>query len=637
MAKKIKIKPKKNLYSDKSLKNPGRLLPGDAEAYFQTGFALQQAGRLNEAVAHYKKAIMLRPDNAEAYNNLGAIFQQTGKLDEALKSFEQTVKLRPDYAEACYNLGFVLQQAGRLDDAEAYYKRAIMLNPADAETYNNLGTIFQHKGNVDEALKNFSLAVKLKPDYAGACYNIGFVLQQEDRLDEAMLCYEKLLEIEPDHFDAYNNMGIILAEKNKFDEAIEKHMKALALKPEFPEAYYNLGSVFTYKGMTEKAIECYNKALALKPDYADVYNNIGCVLALNTRGFIDEAVNNYRKALALKPDDANIHKNLAMAYLLVKDFVNGWEEYEWRLKTILAAPLTKPKWDGGLLENRTIIVYAEQGYGDTLQFVRYLPVLFENYKAKKVLFIPQKGLEQLLKDSDLKAEILDAETPVEGLEYDTNIHLLSLPRIFKTNLENMPFRQKRYLKANPDKVKWYKEKYFDSSLFTVHCSPVSNDPSLVTRHSSLMKIGIFWQGRPGLKPDRNRSMPLKHFSPLCRLPDVKVYSLQKGYGIEQLNNLPEGIEIVNLGETFKDFSDTAAAIENLDLVITVDTAIGHLSGALGKKTWILLPSHEEWRWHLDMDYSPWYEDIRLFRHKEPGKKDWDEMMERVVEQVKIEI
>ncbi len=668
MAKKIKIKPKSNLYSGRNSKSPNRLLPNDAEAYFQAGFALQQAGKLDEATTYYKKALMLKPNDAEAYNNLGTIFQQTGKFDEARKSFEQTIKLRPNYAEAHYNLGFMLQQAGKLDEATTCYKKALMLRPDDAEAYNNLGTVLQHKGNVDEALKNFKIAIRLKPDYAAACYNIASVLQQESRLDESMFYYEKLLEINPYHVDAYINMGIILAEKEQFDEAAKKHMKALTLKPESSEAYFNLGSVFTYKGMMKEALECYNKALALKPDYADVYNNIGCMLALNTRGSIDEAVKNYKKALALKPDNANTHKNLAMAYLLVKDFENGWEEYEWRLKTILAAPLIKFKWDGSSLEGKTILIYAEQGYGDTLQFVRYLPKLYDEFGAKKVLFLPQKGLEQLLRESDLKAEILDAnviarspenrgdeaisracpersvrnEIPrftrndssiissLKSLEYDTNIHLLSLPRIFKTTLDNIPSRQKRYLKANPEKVKWYRERYFDPTPYTLHATPYSLPPTP-------LKIGIFWQGRPGLKPDRNRSMPLKYFYPLCRLPYVKVYSLQKGYGIEQLNEAPEDIKVTNLGKTFHDFSDTAAAIENLDMVITTDTAVAHLSGALGKKTWILLPSHEEWRWHLDMDYSPWYEDVRLFRHKEPGEKDWGEIMERVVEQVKIEI
>jgi hypothetical protein len=248
--------------------------------------------------------------------------------------------------------------------------------------------------------------------------------------------------------------------------------------------------------------------------------------------------------------------------------------------------------------------------------VRYLPLLGD-LGAGKVLFkLNNRGLERLLGGSDLKAEILDLETPVDSLNFDTNIHLMSLPLIFRTNLENIPFKQKRYLKANEEKVREYKERFFFD---------VQNDK---------YKIGIFWQGNPAIKADRNRSLLLRYFYPLFKLPGVAIYSLQKGFGLEQLNDLPEGVEITSLGDTFNDFSDTAAAIENLDMVITIDTAVGHLSGALGKKTWILLPFNAEWRWHLDMDYSPWYEDVRLFRHKEPGKKDWEEMMERVKEQVK---
>jgi len=304
----------------------------------------------------------------------------------------------------------------------------------------------------------------------------------------------------------------------------------------------------------------------------------------------------------------SVHTHLGITYLLSGNFKRGWEEYEWRLKTISVLPLKKSKWTGGTLKDRIILVHSEQGFGDTFQFVRYLPLLHEKFSAKKVLFLPPEGLEQLLRESELGAKILDASISEEAIDYDTNIHLLSLPRIFKTDLENIPYGRKRYFKANEKKVASYKKGYF---------------------RTNKLKVGIFWQGSPGLKLDRHRSVPLHHFYPLCRLPDVKIYSLQKGHGIEQLEDLPEGGEITNLGETFKDFADTAAAIENLDIVITVDTAIGHLSGGLGKKTWILLPSYMEWRWHPGIDYSPWYKDVKLFRHKELGRKDWDEMMHRV--------
>jgi len=517
---------------------------------------------------------------------------------------------------------------------------------------------YYNSGNFQQAEVVCRQVLTQQPNNAEAWHLLGLIAAQAAQYDDATGCFKKTLELNPYLPEAYNDLGAVFIEKGFVEEAIENFKKALNLQPDSARAYNNLGTALWDKGLIGEAMECYKEALILRPDHAGTYNNLGNML--NSTGLVEAAIESHKKALMLEPDNAFIHADLGDSYLLLKDFEKGWEEYEWRLKIPDVPPLSKPGWDGSSLEGKTILVYSEQGYGDTLQFVRYLPLLYDEFRAKKVLFIPPKGLEQLLRESDLKAEILDAETSVESLEYDTNIHLLSLPRIFKTNLENIPFKQKRYLRANRDKVKSYKEKFFNSSLVT--CLPDRQ-----ARHSSLIKIGIFWQGSLLFKDAKKKAVPLACFYPLCRLPDVKVYSLQKGYGIEQLKEVPEDIKvinpdkknvipsldspikhaldhdrgsgndglgkIVNLGKTFNDFSDTAAAIENLDLVITIDTAIAHLSGALGKKTWILLPSYAEWRWHLDMDYSPWYEDVRLFRHKELGKKDWDKMMGRVIKEL----
>jgi len=596
--------------------------PNQSDTLNLLGLIAYQNGQYDNAVYYFGRAIRTSPQIYSYYNNLGLSFLYKGCLNDAIENFKKSIELRPDYAKAYNNLGIAFANKGIIDDAIENFEKALRLNPEYADAYNNLGNVFYDKGMMDKAIENYKKAVALKPDLAEAYENLGRALKDKGMVDEAIDNYKKAIALRPDYPDVYNSLGVAFMNKGMIDKAMENFKKTLTLRSDYAEAYNNLGITLAESSMVDEAVESFKSALLLKPDYAEAYNNLG--LALTDKGMVDEAIVNFTRALELKPNDAEVHSNMATAYLLAKDFDRGWEEYEWRLKKIFqASPLKKPKWDGSSLEGKGILVYAELGHGDTLQFVRYLPLLCDKYKAKNVLFLPQKGLEQLLRDSDLKAEILDSSANVETLDYDTNIHLLSLPHIFKTNLDNIPFRGKRYLKANPEKVEWYRERFFDNppqSLLNIR------------EDERGVKIGIFWQGKRR-RPERHRSIPLHHFYPLYRLSDVKVYSLQKGYGIEQLNNLPKDIEIINLGETFNDFSDTAAAIENLDLIITIDTAVAHLSGALGKKTWILLPPYEEWRWLLDMDYSPWYEDVRLFRHKKPGKKDWNEMMERVIEQV----
>jgi len=583
-----------------------------------------QSGNFQQAEIICRQILKEEPDHSYILHLLGLIEYQKTRYDDAIFYVNKAIDINPHEYFYYYNLAKILESKGLIDEAIEKYQKALMLKPDYAGAYNNLGNLLRDKKMIDEAIGCYQKALMLKPDYAGAYNKLGNLLRDKKMIDEAIGCYQKALMLKPDCAGAYNNLGNVLEEKGMFDEAIEKYQKALMFNPEDAEVYNNLGNAVRGKGMIDEAIEYYRKALMLRPDFAMAYSNLGLTFA--DKGRIVEAIENYEKAISLKPDADN-HMGLGLVYLLSKDFENGWNEYEWRLQTDnkVLLPLMKPKWDGSFLKRKTILVCAEQGYGDTIQFVRYLPLLYKEYGAKKVLFkLNQKGLENLLRENEdiLNAEILDSSVPEETLEYDTNIYLLSLPRIFKTNLNNIPFKGKRYLKANTEKVEWYRERYFNSLL--------------VTRHSSL-KVGIFWQGNPTFTLAKDKALPLSYFYPIATVPNIKVYSLQKGYGIEQLNNLPEGIEIVNLGETFNNFSDTAAAIENLDLVITIDSAVAHLSGALGKKTWILLPSFAEWRWHLDMDYSPWYEDVRLFRHKEMGKKNWEEMMERVKKQVEIEV
>ena len=439
MPKKIKVKTKK---------------PKDLDIALQ----YYNSGNLQQAEMICRQILQGQSNNAGGWHLLGLIAAQSGQYDKAIHYFSRAIHCNPFKHFYYYDLGLAFQSIGMVDEAMRNYKEALGLKPDYFEAYYNLGNLFANNNMIDEAIESYRKALSLKPDYAEMYNNLGLAFKEKGLLDEAIDHFKSALKLKPDYAEMYNNLGTVLVDKGMIDEAIENYKQALKLKADYNEAYNNLGVALREKGMIDEAIENFKKALILNPDFAMAYNNLA--IAIEDKGMIDEAIEAYKKALILKPDNAEMHQNLGMTYLLARDFEKGWEEYEWRLKTFKAAPLTKPKWDGSSLVNKTILVYAEQGYGDSLQFVRYLPKLYDEFAAKKVLFILGKVLEQLFRDSDLKAEILDPEASIEDLEYDTNIHLLSLPRIFKTNLENIPFKGKRYLKANPEKVRWYRERYF---------------------------------------------------------------------------------------------------------------------------------------------------------------------------------
>ena len=420
--------------------------------------------------------------------------------------------------------------------------------------------------------------------------------------------FTKAIELKSDDAGIYINMGESYKNIGNTEKALEYFCKAVEIDPACFGAFNNIGLIYITEYKFEEALEAFNKALAISPNDAGIYLNLGNLSYLT--GKMDEAMENFNKAIELNPDYAGAYFNKASVYLINKDFENGWEHYEWRFKKREQANqpnnvLPKPIWDGSSLEGKTIYVYFEQGFGDSLQFVRYLPVL--NDMGAKVIFKTHSSLVELLKQSDLKAEILDYAYPDQKVICDTYISIMSIPRLLKTNLENIP-SSSGYLKAGKEKVEEFKEKYCNNDSF---------------------KIGIKWKGT--LKGNQNRQVPLKYFYDIAKLPDVKVYSFQKGPGIEQLQEVPDDINIIDLGVTVHNFADTAAALENMDLIICNDTSLAHLSGALGKPTWILIPDIPEWRWMLDREDSPWYDSVRLFRQKEAG--NWEELMQRVIKNI----
>lgn len=539
---------------------------------FQTAFRYYQEGNLQQAVEICLEILKIQPNNAIILHLLGAIFYQSQNYDRAISYFRQAVRFEPHFAEA----------------------------------YNNLGTALKVTGQLDEAISSFRKASELNPYYADAFYNLGNALVIKGLLDEAILSYKKALQINPNHAISYNNLANALREKGLLDEAIACYLKAVELAPNLADAFNNLGVAYQEKGQMDKALASYQKALLLNPTYADAYNNLG--FTLQEKGQLNRAISCYKKALQLNPSLAAAHGHMALALLLRGDYEQGLKEYEWRWKTkySCAREFSQPLWDGSDVKGLTILLHAEQGMGDTIQFIRFVPFVAE--RGARIIVECHKELTSLLKNIAGTGQIIAFGEQLPA--FDLHCPLLSLPLLFGTTLETVPAKIP-YIEANPVLVqKW--------------ANKVQSD-------NANKRIGLVWAGSPRYKENRNRSLSLNTFSSLSQIENITFYSLQKGEAAKQAENPPGGMHFIDLTKDINDFTDTAALIENLDLVISVDTAVTHLSGAMGKPVWTLIPFSPDWRWLLNREDSPWYPTMRLFRQPEIG--DWESVIIKVTKEL----
>ncbi len=580
------------------------LKPDDADAHYNLGNALKEQGKLKEAIICYKEAIELNPINADLYCNLGNTFKEHGNFAEAIECYRKASELDPKNTGFHCNLGAAFQESGALEEAILSYKEAVKLDPDYAMAFSNLGSALQESGKPEEAITSYERAIELNPDYTEAHNNLGTSLLERGKPEEAITCHKRAIELNPDCAEAHNNLGTALMEQGNFDSAITSYKRALLLKPEYAEAHNNLGTALMAQNKFDAAIISHKKAIELKPDYAEAYNNLGTVH--DGTGKHEEAIGNYMQAIELKPDYVQAHLNLSFALLLTKNFKKGLQEYEWRLRLKRRTPETnqKPMWDGSSLNGKSILVYTEQGVGDSIQFARYLPMI--KAQGGNVIFECHNSLLRLLKNCTGIDKIIESSSNiVPGVQFDFHIPLLSLPGLFGTNMDSIP-QNLSYIKPDPVLASQWRSK-FD--------------------HDNNLKIGIVWAGNPEHINDHNRSCSLNDFAHLTSIQELTFYSLQKGLASAEANNHPNGIKIVNLDNELSDFADTAAAIDNLDLIIAVDTAVAHLAGAIDKPVWTLLPFVPDWRWMHERDDSPWYPSMRLFRQTQLN--DWAEVFDQV--------
>jgi Flp pilus assembly protein TadD len=495
-----------------------------------------------------------------------------GRIQEAEQICRQILAVHSDFADAWHLLGVVALQTDRYEAAETYIAKAINLDSTKSSFYCNLGNVLKAQKRFDEAIGCFGRAIELEPSDPELHYNLGNTLRADERLEEAVACYRRALEIDPTYALAHDNLGSTLQHLGRLDEAIARYRCALEHKPDESRTHSNLGN------------------------------------ALQRLRRFDEAAACYARALELDPRQPYAHFSSAALKLLTGDFSQGWAEYEWRwkLSELRERQFSEPQWNGEELGQRHIFLHAEQAFGDTIQFIRYAALVKErNPRATLTVELPRPLTKLLAKCPGIDQLVAEGD---ELPPFDIHLPLASLPGIFNTTLTTIPNRIP-YLSA--DRV-------------------LRDEWRVKLGSFNGLRIGINWRGRA---LTRDRDLPVRFFADLASLPGVQLISLQKQSAHDELDDAKQRLPIVSLGPDFDRhhgaFMDTAAVMMNLDLVISSDTAIAHLAGALGVPVWLALPYVPEWRWLLDRSDSPWYPTMRLFRQKKVG--DWEGVFEEVRE------
>jgi tetratricopeptide (TPR) repeat protein len=546
----------------------------------------------------------------EAFLKSAIHLQQSGYAREALDLYNKILSSQPDDTQLLYLAGIANLQLGLMEQGIEFIQRSLAISPNDPIAHNSIGRGLQALGRVENALASYEKALAIKPNFAEAHYNRGVVLKTLKRLDEALASYDNALAIRPDFAEAYNDRGVALQELLRLDEALASYDTAIAINPSHAGVYCNRGAALRELGQLEKALANYDAALAIKPDFAEAYNDRGIVLLELMR--LDEALASFDKAIANKPDYAKAYCNKAYVLKLTGDFDKGWQLLEWRFKQV--KPLfSRHHWLGAeSLEGKTILLYAEEGLGDAIQFCRYAKIVSE--QGARVFLEVQKPLVRLLQGLDGVTAVIERGQPRPAFDY--HCPLMSLPLALKSRLTSIPF-QTPYLRANEENVRYWRARIGSSRR---------------------LKVGLAWCA--GLRPDKpdwriinkKRNIPLEVFCRELNGIDAEFFSLQKGEQAEaelrlrQKEYWPQG-NFKNFMEENKDFSDSAAIIANLDVVISVCTSTAHVSAALGKPTWILTRFDTDWRWQLERDDSPWYKSVKLYRQSED--RLWEPVLRRV--------
>ena len=581
------------------------LAPRDVEALNNCAVVLQRLKRHEDALACCERALALDPAHAEALNNRGNILLLLLRGDDALASYEQACRLHPDYVEARINQAKALRLLRQLDAALASYDAILARYPDAAEAHHGRAHVLRHLRRRAEALEGYQRAVDLDPGAAPFRLSLGHVLLEYGNLDIALKCFQMAVALDGSEAPNHNGLGMALQRLKRFEEALAAYRRAAEIDPDYFDALLNQANALQDLDRVDDAIALYDEVLALKGDNPATWNNRGNAYEAMRR--YEDALACYDKSIAVDADYAPAHWNRALLNLQYGNLLDGWRGYEWRWNIEVLSCYAEIRsfpsslWLGAeSLEGKTILLYAEQGLGDTLQLCRYVPLV--KARGARVVLEVQPPLAGLLASLDGVDQIVPKGAALPAFDYHTP--LMSLPLAFGTQVDSVP-APARYLAADGARLAQWQERVGPRRR---------------------LRVGLAWSGNAQHANDHNRSLP---FSVLARLfgLDCDFVSLQKEYRDADRAALDACGAVLRMDAHLQDFADTAALCEQVDLVIAVDTSVAHLAGALGKPLWVLLPQVADWRWLTERSDSPWYPSARLFR--QPRKGDWDSVIASV--------
>jgi len=564
---------------------------------------------------NYDKAIELLNEvikqdskNVDAYANIAVIYKNKKDYEKSFEYLNKAIKLNPRNENLHSNMGNLLRTIKNYKGALGAYSNAVKLNPKNPNNYNNLGILYEQMNDSNKAISAYKQAVKVDGNFSKAINNIGVILYKQKKYQEAVDIFSIALKVDKDYHEIHSNKGACLNKLKKYDEAIAELKLAIKHMPKHGGAYTNLGNVYYKQDKYKDAIKNHEKSIQLEPDGANAHSNLAN--AFKQLGYTDKAITSYKKAIELDPNFTNAKFDLATTYLMKEDFLNGFKQYENRfLKDEMKSHIVKykdiytaPMFDGTQeLKDKTLLVHSEQGYGDSIQFIRYACVLKEKYSCK-VILSTRKELVELFKNLDGIDEVVYREDKTPAFDYQ--VALLSLPYVFKMKTSKDIPLDEPYLK--------YNKEYKDLKI---------------QKKKGIINIGINWSASVTGESYDGKVFDLKYLEPLMKHNKINVYTLQIGQESKDIKDNGYEKDIIDLTQHIKSFDHTAYLISQLDLVISSDTSVAHLAGALNKEVWIPLQKMPDWRWGKKGEKSIWYKSAKLFRQK--TVRQWDSVFQSI--------